>query len=42
MGKRIEEEGLKQVIKRHELAASSTIAGIKALVQMATYGLAPA
>ncbi|AET60179.1 serine-pyruvate aminotransferase [Paenibacillus terrae HPL-003] len=28
---RIEEEGLKQVIKRHELAASSTIAGIKAL-----------
>ncbi|EHS57581.1 aminotransferase class V-fold PLP-dependent enzyme [Paenibacillus kribbensis] len=28
---RIEEEGLAQVIKRHELAASSTIAGIKAL-----------
>ncbi|MFM1655004.1 pyridoxal-phosphate-dependent aminotransferase family protein [Brevibacillus sp. B_LB10_24] len=28
---RIEEEGLEQVIKRHELAAASTVAGIKAL-----------
>lgn len=31
----VEEEGLEQVIKRHELAAASTIAGIKAL------GIAP-
>ncbi len=28
---RIEEEGLEQVIKRHELASASTVAGIKAL-----------